>query len=296
MELEKYFKKELIMLIGQSRILNILNKYTLDTFPKSLLLVGDKGSGKHTLVKYVSDQILKLPVEDITENLNNEYIGEIYRRSNPYIYLIDFSNISEKEQNIILKFIEEPLKNSYIIMIAESTFNLLNTIINRCFTLSLDKYTEEELNQIIAKYELQIEHKDLVLKIIKTPGQLINLNLKNILLLHELCEKIIDKIQLANYANTLSISNKINYKDNYDKFDVYLFFDMLIYLSFNKFLINKDIKYFNIYLTTIEYRKKLLDKRINKEYLVQNFLSNIWKQSRYDQSLKGLIFYFNCIL
>lgn len=275
MELEKYFKKELIMLIGQSRILNILNKYTLDTFPKSLLLVGDKGSGKHTLVKYVSDQILKLPVEDITENLNNEYIGEIYRRSNPYIYLIDFSNISEKEQNIILKFIEEPLKNSYIIMIAESTFNLLNTIINRCFTLSLDKYTEEELNQIIAKYELQIEHKDLVLKIIKTPGQLINLNLKNILLLHELCEKIIDKIQLANYANTLSISNKINYKDNYDKFDVYLFFDMLIYLSFNKFLINKDIKYFNIYLTTIEYRKKLLDKRINKEYLVQNFLSNI---------------------
>ena len=280
MELEKYFKKELIMLIGQSRILNILNKYTLDTFPKSLLLVGDKGSGKHTLVKYVSDQILKLPVEDITENLNNEYIGEIYRRSNPYIYLIDFSNISEKEQNIILKFIEEPLKNSYIIMIAESTFNLLNTIINRCFTLSLDKYTEEELNQIIAKYELQIEHKDLVLKIIKTPGQLINLNLKNILLLHELCEKIIDKIQLANYANTLSISNKINYKDNYDKFDVYLFFDMLIYLSFNKFLINKDIKYFNIYLTTIEYRKKLLDKRINKEYLVQNFLSNIWKQSR----------------
>lgn len=263
------------MIIGQTKILNILHKYTLDTFPKSLLLIGDKGAGKHTLVKYVSDEILKLPLEDITENLNNEYINEIYRRSNPYIYLIDFSNISEKEQNIILKFIEEPLKNSYIIMIAESTFNLLNTIINRCFMLCLDKYTEEELNQIIAKYELQIEYKDLVLKIIKTPGQLINLNLKNILLLYELCEKIIDKIQLANYANTLSISNKINYKDNYDKFDIYLFFDMLIYMSFNKFLIDKDIKYFNMYLTTIEYRKKLIDKRINKEYLVQNFLSNI---------------------
>lgn len=268
------------MIIGQTKILNILNKYTLDTFPKSLLLIGDKGSGKHTLVKYVSDEILKLPVEDITENLNNEYINEIYRRTNPYIYLIDFSNITEKEQNIILKFIEEPLKNSYIIMIAESTFNLLNTIINRCFMLQLDKYTEEELNQIIAKYELQIENKNLVLKIIKTPGQLINLNLKNILMLYDLCEKIVDKIHLANYANTLSISNKINYKDNYDKFDIYLFFDMLIYLLFNRFISEKDIKYFNLYMTTVDYRKKLIDKRINKEYLVQNFLSNIWKQLR----------------
>ena len=263
-------------MVGQKNLLNKLNKYTIDNFPHSIILLGEEGSGKHTLSNYIKDNILKLPLLDITENISDEYIDMIYRNPNPSIYLINMNKMMEKEQNILLKFIEEPLKNAFIILLVENRNALLNTIYNRCVVFEMDLYTKEELSEFV-KTE---DNKELILSVLRTPGKILNTNLDNIMAIYELCDKMVDKMNIANFSNTLTIADKINYKDEYNKFDLTIFFDMLIYTLYNKYLTEKNNKLLNMYLLTVESRKRLIDKRVNKEIFVQNFLTKLWKESR----------------
>ena len=104
------------MIKGQEKICNRIDSLTLDQFPRSLMLVGAKGSGKHLLVDYISHKF-NLTTIDITTTLDQESIEELYNRAEPYLYIIRTNQISVKEENAILKFLEEPLKNSYIILL-----------------------------------------------------------------------------------------------------------------------------------------------------------------------------------
>ena len=263
-------------MIGQKNLLNKLSQYNIDTFPRSILLCGEEGSGKHTISKYISENIIKFNLLDITSNISDEYIDMIYRNPNPAVYLIDLTKITEKEQNVLLKFVEEPLNNSFIILLTESKNNVLNTILNRCMLFEMDNYTKDELREFITNKE----NEDLILSLIRTPGKIINNDLSGLNALCELVDKIVEKLSNANYANTLTIADKINYKDEYNKFDINILFDTLAY-KLNKAYINTNNKnIFNMYLLTINERKKLLDKRLNKNLFMQNYLSKLWKTSR----------------
>ena len=267
----------MINIVGQNKLINKLSSYNLDTFPHSSLLVGEEGCGKHTMSKYISEEILKLPLIDISDNISYETIDNIYRTSNPTVYFIDLNNITEKDQNSLLKFVEEPLKSIFIILSCENLNLVLNTIINRCMIFELDEYRKKDLATFLPS---NIDNKDLILNVIKTPGKIINTNLYNLSGLFDLCDKIVDKLQLASYVNTLSISSKLNYKDNYDKYDLNIFFDTLLYKLYLKYLNDNNKLIYDMYLLTIDYRKRLIDKRLNKEVFVQNYLTNLWKLSR----------------
>ena len=54
------------MIRGQEKICNRIDSLTIDTFPRTLLLLGEYGSGKHTIVKYISNKF-NLNIEDICE-------------------------------------------------------------------------------------------------------------------------------------------------------------------------------------------------------------------------------------
>ena len=43
--------------IGQARLVNIINNYTMSTLPKALLFIGDMGCGKKTFAKYLADKL-----------------------------------------------------------------------------------------------------------------------------------------------------------------------------------------------------------------------------------------------
>lgn len=263
-------------MVGQKHLLEKLNKFNIDTFPHSCILLGEEGSGKHIIVNYIRDNIIHFPVLDITENISDEYIDAIYRNPNPAIYIINMAKMTEKEQNILLKFIEEPFKNAFIILLAENRNLILNTVYNRCVIFELDLYTKDELAEFVSS----TEDKELILSVLRTPGKILNTNLSNIRAIYDLCDKMVDKITIANFSNTLTITDKINYKDEYNKFDINIFFDMLIYTLYNKYLTENNKKTFDLYLLTVNARKKLIDKRLNKEIFVQNFLTQFWKESR----------------
>lgn len=267
-------------MVGQKKLLERINSYNIDTFPRSIIIVGERGSGKHTLVNYIHENLVKFTLYDITENVSNKYIDEIYRNPNPGLYLIDLSKMTEKQQNVLLKFVEEPLNNSFIILLAESKNLVLNTIINRCITFEMEAYSREELSQFLTTEE----DKDLILNVLRTPGKILTTNIVNMKELFKLCDTIITKIHLASYQNVLTIANKVNFKDDYDKYDIDIFFDTLLYSMFKLYLDTGDIITYKMYKLTGEQRKTMLDKRINKEQFFENYLTKIWKFARKERN------------
>lgn len=257
-----------MMILGQEKICTIIDNLTIDSFPRSLMLVGAHGSGKHLIVDRISKRF-DLIVRDITESLSLETIEELYNRVEPYLYIINANDISVKEENVILKFLEEPLKNSYIVLLAETEVGLLNTILNRCQIWYLQNYSKQQLRSFLTT------DNDYVLNIASTPGQVIalcNTSFNDMLLLSD---KIIDKIHVASVANTLSISNKVNFKDNNDKYDLRLFVDILLHRFVEKYKLSSDNRYNIAYLRTVALKKTLRVKNLDYKALFEKYLIDL---------------------
>ena len=88
----------------------------------------------------------------------------------------------------------------------------------------------------------------------------------------ELCDKITNRISNATLANTLSIKNKINFKDEYDKFDLNIFLKILANSMYNQFLATNRINIYEMYKTLENQRKIALNAKINKEIWFENLL------------------------
>lgn len=254
-------------IIGQTKLINNINNLICNKkLSHTILILGDYGSGKHTLANYIADKMY-LNITDITNAISDEVIAEINAKTYSSIYLIDLDKINEKQQNIILKFIEEPNIFTYIVLIAKNKINLLSTICNRCFTINMLPYSKEELSNFTSD--------ETALTLLDTPGKIINTNMNTLLAMKELCSKIILKIKEANYTNTMSIIDKINFKDDYNKFDCILFLDTLIKTCLEMY---GDLRP-NVYKILIKYRKYLDDNRINKQYVMETILSEIWRET-----------------
>lgn len=259
-------------LVGQDKIINLINELNLDTFPRSLLLLGQEGSGRHSLCSIISER-LKLPIEDITEFLTLDKINEIYMKPEPFIYIIDTRKISVKEQNTILKFIEEPLKNAFILMLSDNKHRLLETIQNRCQVWQLETYTSDILEQFITQSSA---NKELILDIATTPGQVKKLQSVDISAHLDLAQKIVDCIKVASLPNTLTIADKINYKDEPDKLNFEIFLKLLAYATFNGCVNNKYDYCSDMYIMTKNLLNDATIANIDKKRLLENYLTRLW--------------------
>lgn len=256
-------------MLGQEKLLTLIDSFDLDTLPRSIILVGEYGSGKHSVVKYIQDS-LKLNSINITKSLNLQTIIDINEKPTPCIYFIECNSISEKEQNTILKLIEEPLRNAYIILLSENKYSLLPTVLNRCQVFELAPYSKEILTQFISS----TCDESLLLEIGKTPGQIKELQSYNIKEIIDLGNKIFDKIKVANFANILTISNKLSFKDEKDKINFDIFINVLLYCIKEKITLNTESNY-NVYTLTKELCSNSHLPNINKKYLFENYLTNL---------------------
>lgn len=254
------------MIVGQDALLKKVDGTTLDTFPRSLILLGPKGCGKHMLSEYVGKH-LSLPVQDITSLLDKETIDEIYARPEPYVYTITASDISIKQQNIILKFLEEPLKNSYIIILAINKQALLNTILNRCQIWSFVPYSREVLLGF-SKEGLP----DSIIYVANTPGKISGVFPEDFRKLQDLVDKFIASIDKATVGNTLTIADKIAFKDEADKFNFDLFTDLLLYELRVRLLNAQDPLLARRYEITRQLSNLRYTAKISKRSLFENFL------------------------
>lgn len=156
--------------IGQKVLMSKLDKYTLQNFPKTVLFIGESGCGKSFIANKMAAR-LNLPVVKLEdkESISEDKLFDYLYNPIKTMYLIDINSGDEKQQNKLLKFIEEPSDNVFIILMAESDTGILNTILNRCTKFYFEPYTKDELK----KFEFMTgKQEDIVYDFCKTPGQL----------------------------------------------------------------------------------------------------------------------------
>ena len=262
--------------IGQEKLVKVLEGYTLETVPKTILFLGQSGCGKSWIANAFAKQ-LDLEVVVVQPDSTAEKLIEYYQCPINKMYLIDLKDIVEKDQNKFLKFIEEPSKTMNIILMAESTVGILPTILNRCVKYVFEPYTPEQLKQFDWAVNCS---EEIAYEICKTPGQLLELSADNLDQALGLCRAIVSSVDKANYANTLSIVTKINLKDDAKKIDFKLFFDLMTYAAFDDYKKNNNELSFKIYLYTIRQQAKALNINVAKEAFLLNYLDNIWRLAR----------------
>lgn len=250
----------------QDNLISYINSKTLDTFPRSVLLQGLKGSGKHLIVAYIAKH-LGLNYSDISEKLDLESINNYYLQSEPTIYLIDADKLTIKNQNTILKFLEEPLKNSFIIILTQNKYNILETIRNRCINLSLSNYSKENLSYFIDKDT----DMSILLDLAETPGELKILKDLDISKELDFIDKIFDKMSIAAFPNALTLTNHVGFKDEQDLISADIFIKIMRYEL--KRRISQGKNEFNVYKLTNNLYRSLFIPNIDKRQLFENYLS-----------------------
>ena len=133
-------------IIGQKNNIEKINNM-IDNFPKFLVLVGKKGSGKKTLSKYIATQLnagfamCGIKVDEIRDTINTAMLID----SKTVYCIADADNMSVAAKNAMLKVTEEPPNNAYFILTVCNEYTLLDTIKSRAMLLNMDKYSIVEL-------------------------------------------------------------------------------------------------------------------------------------------------------
>lgn len=259
-------------MIGQESLQKELFSYTLSQSPKTTLFLGEYGCGKHTLATEWA-KVLSLPLVDITKDISLELLEAIQFSSTLTMYLINLDELTEQAQNMVLKFIEEPFDTAYVVLLSSNENRVIPTVLNRCYKCKFTSYTKEELEEIVGN-----SISDEVFSICKTPGQIRLLrNQYNSLI--TLCQTIATKMSKAPFSNALSIVDKINYKDEYDKFDLNIFLKVLRQELYKSYL-NGNSSALKLYNIVCIESQKLIDFRLNREIFMQHLITVLWKEAR----------------
>lgn len=133
----------------------LYNRTLIDTwldrnvFPRFLIILGRRGSGRATLAKYVADK-LKADVVDVEKGIDSIRSATALANTvvTSTIYLIkDADDLSTAAVNALLKAVEEPKYNAYFIMTLANTDNTLPTILSRATVISMSPYSETEFSE-----------------------------------------------------------------------------------------------------------------------------------------------------
>lgn len=258
------------MIYGQEVLINKINNLTLDDLPRSIIFQGRVGSGRHSLSRYIADKF-NLQIEDISTCISLEKIEEINTSTFPKVYTIDSSIITVREQNILLKLLEEPLKNTYLIIMCINTHLLKPTIVNRCQIWNMQTYKDSQLLRYIPdSYD---DDRDKLLSISRTPGQVIANSNYRVSEIFELCGKIFDKIHVASIPNTLSISSKLSYKNsNTSEYSWDIFISALVQVAYENCLKNIPNSIQDYILTEKLYNDSYSIGNVDRRCLLENYL------------------------
>ena len=260
-------------IIGQTKLVNKLSGYSFNSMPKTMLLIGESGAGKHFITKKFVEY-LRVAFQEINAQTTSEQLTEYFQNPIQTVYVLNMSEIPERQQHKYLKFIEEPSTNMRVILLAESEVGILPTILNRCVKVTFEDYTVDQLKQL--SWATQVDNP-IIYEICKTPGQLLNLaQIDNLAALKDFCINILRTAPLCEYGPFMGFTCSLNYKDNFNKFDPDIFLNLLIKTAYDLYIAEGHIVLFNIYLYLIERKQQLINKTLAKESFMLNTLDGMW--------------------
>ncbi len=282
--------------------------YQTKKFPKILMLSGDKGVGKFTLINHFLNFIFddqynpqkKIIKKDSTvykEYLNNIFPNIIYLQGSSYknikiddirslkstlmkstllkkdrfIVLDDVELFNVNSLNALLKIIEEPKSNDFFILINNKTKSLLKTIYSRSIEIKIllaNKVRLNIINSLIKKNNLKVLID--YESFYLTPGNFLSFN--------NICEE--NEIDLNDYF----ISNLETLLNLYKKKKSMNIINFILFLTDIHFQKIKEMKNYNI--DKISEDKSYIIDNINKLVtfnLNNNALINAIKEKLSDE-------------
>lgn len=264
-------------MVGQEKIQKLIENLTLENFPNPLLLYGEEGCGK-SLVAHTIANKFNLDFKDISESLVLETLDDAYINPIPAVYYINTEiflagNKVDRATNVILKFLEEPPKNAYIILTCTNPSKLKNTITNRCQSWGFVPYSREELQKF--------SEDTFLLEIAHTPGQMITLTEQPVQEMVAYANSILDKIHLATPSNTFKIENKLSFKSPVEKgtYDISVFMKIFIYCASKRCVENFSEKSARIYKLIQKLNEDISVPYVSKDYVFSRYLMKLWKCS-----------------
>ena len=241
------------MIKFQEEIVKFIESNSLRTLPHFIILVGEKGCGRHSLCSCISS-MYNVGIKDISENITLETIQEIEDAVEAQLYLIDGEKVEQKQQNVLLKTLEE---------------QLIPTIRSRGYAVRFRPYAKEQLIAFNAS------NNSKVIQYASTPGQVIKWQNENVDAIETLASKIIRYYDKANLSNLLSISNKVAFKEELDKIDVDLLLRILTYQLAQLICESASEDLFRIYINVRNISNMLHRGNKDKLSLFENFLCKL---------------------
>ena len=276
-------------MIGQGHLLNRLYKILEnDDFPALLILEGQKGSGKKTVIQKMmkcSPQITFITVDDLgVESIR--YLIQMAYTNKGYCYILsDADSMSLAARNALLKVTEEPPNKSCFIMTLEDINNTLETIKSRATVLTMDRYSKDELFVYLEslKTNLSNEEKKMVLDWVETPGEVNEIVAVGPKELMDYVDLVIDNMTEVSTANAFKIPSKVAIKDSDAGYDVGIFWKVLCRRCVGKATSalwsageKNDMNMYLDWVTiTSSYLRQLRVKAVNKAMLVDNWIIDI---------------------
>lgn len=253
-------------IIGLTNVKNWIT--STSSIPSSLLIIGDFGSGRHLVCNLLAEKlnVSSSNIQDLSKDISQERIDEIYLQLDRHLFIIDGSKISIINQQKLLKLIEEPPNNAYIVVLCESKNQVLETIRNRCYTIYMDRYSFEEL-KVFGNIDPTIAN---------TPGKQLLWGKEDLNSINTICENIFKYLKTVNYPNFLSISGRFKYTDKDDGYAFELFI-ALLRKNCNTAFFNKLIS-FKVVEKTFSFINECSLPNINKKNLLERYLTDL----RYD--------------
>lgn len=241
----------------------------------SYLVLGNKGMRLMDRVKEASryDNIVTL------ERFDVDVLDEIYLMPDPTTYVIDLAEITKKHrtdkiQNSILKFIEEPPGECDVYILMPSVSGLLPTIVNRCQKINVPNLASNYIKS-------QIEDiPDRHLCMIKTYDDIENYDYDKCDDIIRTCRNMLEYLPRVTVANALQIADKINYDDaddmryNVEYYNLDWFIDALEYCLLNDVFVEKidSLTGVNLSKEITGFKSLVRVLGINKRYIFENLI------------------------
>ena len=246
-----------------------------DKYPRFSILVGQTGSGRKTIAKELAKkldlQVVQLP--DVKADTIRSMIAEAYKIPYKYLYIIpDAQNMSLAAKNAILKVTEEPPNNAYFVMTVQDESQLLDTIKSRGTIFHMNPYTSSEIGEYAdCKDTRELE---IITSVCEVPGDVDILRAVDVDEFYAYVDNVVNNIAETSGSNAFKIANKINMKDDADKYNLRLFWRTFMLVCMHK--MDEDrLKYARGVQITSQHLQELKITGINKASLFDIWILSI---------------------
>lgn len=266
-------------MIGQEKIRKLIDG--LERLPSFILIVGDKGSGKKTVAEYISNKFLwtlypttgvSYTVPDVKIATIRDIIANSYKQIAPMLYIVpDIDTMSTEAQNSILKITEEPPNRANFVMTVNDINNVLPTIKSRAYTIYMDRYTVQELDEYLTSTGKHTNADDIVFDICETPGEINTFLECGGKKFSTFVDNVVDNLYSVTTANALKILDSLDLKSEGKGYDVEISLKLFARACLNQ----EDDNYIRAIFVTSLALTRLRVRGANKNMIMTNWILGV---------------------